>query len=97
MVSFQTKIIQNEIMKILLTSLFIFLISSAFAQDGESSVWLINGKKLTLSNYKFVENGNYLAYEKKPGKIKELPNPKHILTIKVCALSGVEKLPYKEE
>lgn len=59
-------------MKTVLSIIAIFLFAGLFAQEKEATAWLINGKKLTISNYKFIENGNYLAYEKKPGKIKEI-------------------------
>jgi hypothetical protein len=59
-------------MKKAVVLVFISLIINSFAQEGSTTAWLINGKKLTIGNYKFVENGNILAYENKKGRIKEL-------------------------
>ncbi|HBS85854.1 MAG: hypothetical protein A2W91_09135 [Bacteroidetes bacterium GWF2_38_335] len=63
----------KKLIGLLIVSLF--FIVNTYGQETinePATVWTINGIKLNISNYKFIENGNFLAYKNSKGRVKEL-------------------------
>ncbi len=75
--------------------LVFILVFSAFSQSfAQDTLWLLNGEKLILSNYKFIESGNFFQYENQKGKIKEIDGE---FIFSITDNNGSEKIYYKPD
>jgi len=80
----------NKIQIILIAAILISLSGLSQNEPAKpSTLWLINGKKLTIYNHKFIENGNFLAFENLKKKTKEV---ERTFIFSIIDSKGVEKI-----
>lgn len=73
-----------------LTFIFLAPLFSSFAQ--QDTLWLINGKKITLKEYKFIESETSIAYTTLKGKTKIIESEQ---IFSITNKAGQEKIYFK--